>query len=303
MPLRLSKALLVAIGCALALAACSRIDLAYRNLDRLVPWSLGDYLAMNSEQKAMLDDRLREHLAWHCKTQLPGYLDWLDRVRGMVADDQVTDQALQQRTREAREAIGRVAEEITPSATELLRGMSDAQVAEMREAFREDISERQKKYVDTPLDKQIARRTERMEKRLTPWFGELTAVQKQRVQAWSQALGDQNREWIANRAHWQQQLLLAMNQRNDASFEPRLATLLQRKESLWTPEYRAAYQNTEQQARSLLVDLVHQSTPQQRRYLLERLSKVRTDFSELKCLTRPPGAGRRTSGGRRACGR
>ncbi|MCE0852166.1 MULTISPECIES: DUF6279 family lipoprotein [Pseudomonas] len=284
MPLRLSKALLVAIGCALALAACSRIDLAYRNLDRLVPWSLGDYLAMNSEQKAMLDDRLREHLAWHCKTQLPGYLDWLDRVRGMVADDQVTDQSLQQRTREAREAIGRVAEEITPSATELLRGMSDAQVAEMREAFREDISERQKKYVDTPLDKQIARRTERMEKRLTPWFGELTAIQKQRVQAWSQALGDQNREWIANRAHWQQQLLLAMNQRNDASFEPRLATLLQRKESLWTPEYRAAYQNTEQQARSLLVDLVHQSTPQQRRYLQERLGKVRTDFSELKCL-------------------
>ncbi|OUM32606.1 DUF6279 family lipoprotein [Pseudomonas putida] len=284
MLVRLSKALLIAIGFAAALAACSRIDLAYRNLDRLVPWSLGDYLDMNREQKALLDDRLREHLAWHCKTQLPGYLDWLDRVRGMVADGQVTDQALQQRTREAREAIGRVAEEITPSATELLRGMSDSQVAEMRDAFREDISERQKQYVDTPLPKQIARRTERMEKRLTPWLGELTAQQKQRVQAWSQALGDQNREWITNRAHWQQQLMLAMNQRNDASFEPRLATLLQRKESLWTPEYRSAFQNTEQQARSLLVDLVQQSTPQQRRFLQEKLGKVRTDFSELKCL-------------------
>ncbi|WP_336333964.1 DUF6279 family lipoprotein [Pseudomonas putida] len=284
MPPRLSKALLLTIGFTLALAACSRIDLAYRNLDRLVPWSLGDYLDMNREQKALLDERLKQHLAWHCKTQLPGYLDWLDRVRGMVANDQVTDQALQQRTREAREAIGRVAAQVTPSATELLRGMSDAQVAEMREAFRDDISERQKRYVDTPLPKQIARRAERMEKRLTPWFGELTLVQKQRVQAWSRALGDQNREWIANRAHWQQQLLLAMNQRNDASFEPRLATLLQRKESLWTPEYRAAYQNTEQQARSLLVDLVQQSTPQQRQFLQERLGKVRTDFSELKCL-------------------
>ncbi|MNF12260.1 hypothetical protein D3C80_2136830 [compost metagenome] len=53
---------------------------------------------------------------------------------------------------------------------------------------------------------------------------------------------------------------------------------------MWTPEYRAAYQNTEQQARSLLVDLVYQSTPQQRRYLQDRLGKVRTDFSELKCL-------------------
>lgn len=284
MPLRLPKALLIAIGFALALAACSRIDLAYRNLDRLVPWSLSDYLDMNREQRALLDDRLREHLAWHCKTQLPGYLDWLDRLRDLVADDQVTDLALQQSTREAREAIGRVAEAITPSATELLRGMSDKQVAQMREAFRDDISERQKQYADTPLPKQIARRTARMEKRLTPWFGELTPVQKQRVQAWSQALGDQNRERIANRAHWQQQLLLAMNRRNDSSFEPRLATLLQRKESLWTPEYRAAYQHTEQQARSLLVDLVQQSTPQQRRFLQERLGKVRTDLGGMKCL-------------------
>jgi hypothetical protein len=239
---------------------------------------------MNRDQKVLLDERLRQHLAWHCKTQLPSYLDWLDRVRAMVAEDQVTDQALQQRTREAREAIGRVAEEITPSATELLRGMSDAQVAEMREAFRDDISERQKQYVDTPLPKQIARRAERMEKRLTPWLGELNAAQRLRVLTWSQALGDQNRQWIANRAHWQQQLVLAMDKRSDASFEPRLAQLLQRKESLWTPEYRIAYQNTELQARRLLVDLMHLSTPEQRQQLQARLSKVRTDFSELKCL-------------------
>jgi hypothetical protein len=82
----------------------------------------------------------------------------------------------------------------------------------MRDAFRDDISERQKEYVDTPVAKQIARRTERMEKRLTNWFGELNPAQRQRVQAWSQALGDQNRQWIANRQHWQQQLMLAMNQ-------------------------------------------------------------------------------------------
>lgn len=284
MPVRLSKALLIAIACTLALTACNRMDLAYRNLDRLVPWSLDDYLAMNREQKALLDERLKQHLAWHCKTQLPGYLDWLDRVRDMVAEDRVTDQALQQRTVEARQAIGRVAAEITPSATELLRGMNDRQVAQMRDALRDDISERQKEYLDTPLAKQVARRSERMEKRLNNWFGELNTAQRQRVLAWSQALGDQNRQWIANRQHWQQQLMLAMNQRNDASFEPRLATLLQRKESLWTPEYRAAYLNSEQQTRSLLIDLMHLSTAVQRQFLQERLAKVRTDFSELKCL-------------------
>jgi len=284
MPLRLPKALLMLIGFALALTACSRIDLAYRNLDRLVPWSLGDYLDMNREQKQLLDERLKAHLAWHCKTQLPGYLDWLDQVQLMVANDAVTDENLRQRTVEAREAIGRVTEAITPSAAELLKGMNDRQVAEMREAFRKDIDKRQKEYVDTPLAKQVENRAARMRKRLEPWLGELDAEQRLRVMSWSQALGDQNRQWIANRAHWQQQLVLAMDQRASPSFEPRLAQLLQRKESLWTPEYRQAFQNTERQARSLLVDLLKQSSPAQRQFLQQRLSKVRADFSELKCL-------------------
>lgn len=287
MPVCLTNALrfsLVALLCAATLFGCSRIDLAYRNLDTLVPWSLGDYLDMNREQKNWLDQRLQAHLAWHCSTQLPGYLDWLDRMRAMVAEDQVTDQALQQRTAEAREAIARVTEAITPSAVELLRGMDDQQVEEMRQAFADDIRERQRTYVDTPLAKQISKRAERMEKRIKPWLGELNAAQRLRVQNWSQALGDQNRQWIANRAHWQQQLLLAMQQRATPSFEPRVAQLLQHKESLWTQDYRKAFNNTELQARGLLVDLIKDSTPAQRQFLQERLSKVRTSFSELKCL-------------------
>lgn len=284
MLVRLTKALLIVVALALVLAACNRIDLAYRNLDRLVPWSLGDYLDMNREQKRLLDERLKEQLAWHCRTQLPGYLDWLDRVQSMVANDSVTDNALQQRTTEARQAIGRVAVQITPSATELLRGMSDAQVAEMRLAFRQDIDKRRQTYTDTPLPKQIEQRATRMQKRLEPWLGELSTEQRLRVMSWSQALGDQNRSAIANRAHWQQQLALAMEQRASPSFEPRLAQLLQRKESLWTPEYRQAFQNSEQQARSLLVDLMKQSSPAQRQFLQQKLNKVRTDFSELKCL-------------------
>lgn len=284
MPVRLTKALLIVVGCALLLAACNRIDLAYRNLDRLVPWSLGDYLDMNREQKRLLDERLKEQLAWHCRTQLPGYLDWLGRVQSMVASDNVTDSALQQRTVEARQAIGRVAEQVTPSASELLRGMSDAQVAEMRRAFRQDIDKRRRTYADTSLAKQIELRATRMQKRLEPWLGELTREQRLRVMSWSQALGDQNGQAIANRAHWQQQLAQVMDQRASPSFEPRLAQLLQRKESLWTPEYRQAFQNSEQQSRSLLVDLMKQSSPAQREFLQQKLGKVRTDFSELKCL-------------------
>ena len=268
----------------LALGACSRVGLAYRNLDVIIPWSLSDYVDMNGEQKDWFNERLKEHLSWHCTTQLPGYLDWLDRLQAMVESNQVTDAALQERTAEAKQAIADTAREITPSAIELLQGLDDKQVAEMYDAFAKDLRKRQQEYVKPPLAQQIKERGERMEKRLNDWLGPLSDSQKQRVVAWTNALGDQNTQWIANRAHWQQQFSAAVAQRQSAEFPQRIETLLVNRERLWTADYRKAYANTEAQARSLFVDLMAESTPQQRERLLKKIEGVRKDFNDLKCL-------------------
>ncbi|POA19388.1 hypothetical protein C1886_12640 [Pseudomonas sp. FW300-N1A1] len=268
----------------LALMACNRVDLAYRNLDTIIPWTLNDYLNMDREQKDWLEERLEEHLQWHCATQLPDYLDWLTRTRQMVSTRQVTDTALQARTLEAKQAIARTARQITPSAVELLRGMNDQQVNEMKLAFAKDVRERQEKYVEPPLARQIQRRSQRMDKRLTDWLGPLNKAQQQRVLAWSTALGDQNRLWIANRAHWQALFSQAMDQRHTSDFAQRIETLLVDRESLWTPAYRQAYANAEVQARALLVDLMADSNDEQRQHLQNRIDKVRDQFNALKCL-------------------
>lgn len=268
----------------LALGACSRVGLAYRNLDVIIPWSLSDYVDMNGEQKDWFNERLKEHLSWHCTTQLPGYLDWLDRLQAMVESNQVSDAALQERTAEAKQAIAETAREITPSAIELLQGLDDKQVAEMNEAFAKDLRKRQQEYVKPPLAQQIKERGERMEKRLDDWLGPLSDTQKQRVVAWTNALGDQNTQWIANRAHWQQQFSAAVAQRQSPEFPQRIETLLVNRERLWTADYRKAYANTEAQARSLFVDLMAESTPQQRERLLKKIEGVRKDFNDLKCL-------------------
>ncbi|WP_130929598.1 DUF6279 family lipoprotein [Pseudomonas sp. Sample_20] len=268
----------------LALGACSRVGLAYRNLDVIIPWSLSDYVDMNGEQKDWFNERLKEHLSWHCTTQLPGYLDWLDRLQAMVESNQVTDAALQERTAEAKQAIADTAREITPSAIVLLQGLDDKQVAEMNDAFAKDLRKRQQEYVKPPLAQQIKERGERMEKRLNDWLGPLSDTQKQRVAAWTNALGDQNTQWIANRAHWQQQFSAAVAQRQSAEFPQRIETLLVNRERLWTADYRKAYANTEAQARSLFVDLMAESTPQQRERLLKKIEGVRKDFNDLKCL-------------------
>ncbi|WP_339547285.1 DUF6279 family lipoprotein [Pseudomonas sp. RA_35y_Pfl2_P32] len=268
----------------LALTACNRVDLAYRNLDVLIPWTLDDYLDMNSEQKDWLGERLRQTLSWHCSTQLPGYLDWLGRLEQMVTSNQVSDDALQSRSQEARQAIAQTARQITPSAVELLQGMSDQQVKEMNQAFAKDLRKRQDNYLKPTLAQQIRQRGERMEKRLTDWLGPLNQAQKDRVVAWSTTLGEQNPQWIANRAHWQAQFSAAMAQRQSADFASRIETLLVDRESLWTPAYRQAFSATEAQARSLLVDLMAQSSANQRQRLAQKIAKLRSDLNALQCL-------------------
>lgn len=265
------------------LAGCSQIGLTYRHLDFIIPWSLNDYLDMNASQKDWLDERLKEHLSWHCTTQIPGYLDWLDRLQGMVENNQVNQEQLKARTAEARQAIATLSKEITPSAVELLRQLDDQQVAEMEAAFAKDLRKHEDEYVDQPLDKQISERAQRMEKRLTPWMGKLNADQQARVMQWSTSLGEQNRLWIDNRAHWQSLLLAAVKQRNAADFDQKIASLLQDRQTFWTPEYRATYDHTEQAAISLIADLMAQSTPDQRQKLLAKIADVRKDFTDLSC--------------------
>lgn len=282
--LRRLKLLVVVLTLSLVLAGCNRVGLAYRNLDVIIPWTLNDYLDMNAGQKSWFNDTLKEHLAWHCTTQLPGYLDWLDRMQQMVDANQVTDAALQTRTVEAKQAIAEVAREITPSAIELLQGLDDEQVEDMNAALAKDLRKRQDEYLKPPLQQQIKERAERMRKRLDSWMGPLSPSQQARVLAWSVALGEQNEQWIGNRAHWQAQFIDAVQQRRSADFPQKMQQLLVDRESLWTTQYRAAYAQTEAQARSLIVDLMADSTPQQRLKLTQKIDGVRSDFKALKCL-------------------
>ena len=268
----------------LLLAGCSQIGLTYRHLNLIIPWSLSDYLAMNASQKDWLDDRLKEHLSWHCTTQIPDYLNWLDRLQNMVETNQVNEDQLKARTAEARQAIATISREITPSAVELLRQLNDQQVAEMQASFDKDLSKHAAEFVDQPLDQQIKDRAQRMEKRLNPWIGKLSSTQRDRVMQWSTSLGEQNRVWIDNRAHWQSLLVAAVKQRQAPDFDQKIAKLLQDRETFWTPEYRKAYDHTEQAAISLITDLMAQSSPEQQQKLLAKIADVRQDFTNLSCL-------------------
>jgi hypothetical protein len=267
----------------LLLTSCSRLELAYRNLDWLIPWSMDNYVTLSNEQKAWLKPRLITHIGWHCKTQLPAYADWLKRGATLVTEPQPDAAEFDAQFTQFRHAVDAVVVQVTPDLTDLLRGLSPAQVKELEENLAKQNKEQRQDYLEMSLAEQIDERAERMEERLQPWFGRLHPQQKTRVQAWSQQLGEYNQGWLDNNLRWQQAFLAAVHDRDSAQFPEQMKRLLQERMSFWTPAYQQEFLAAQQALSELFKDLVGSADQQQRERLVSRLQGSRKQLSAMTC--------------------
>lgn len=277
------KSLLLLLCLSLLVTACSRLGLAYRNLDWLVPWRLNDYLNLDGQQQAWLKPRVQTHLQWHCSSELPRYIDWLHTTESILAAPQPDSEQLLEQFTEFDAALKRISIEITPTAIELLQGLSERQVNELYAALDEDNLEDRQDFLDPPLATQISERQSRMQERLHAWLGRLNTAQVEHVQAWANTLGEQNRVWLENRQRWQAELRSAIAERSQADFAERLTRLLQQRESFYSDEYRARYAASRRALAHLFSQLLSSSDAAQRERLGHRLRDLRRDLAEQQC--------------------
>ena len=277
------KTLLLLLCLSLLISACSRAGLAYRNLDWLVPWRLNDYLNLDSQQQSWLKPRLQTHLQWHCSAELPRYIDWLQTTESILAQPQPDSAQLLEQFAQFDAALNRIGVEITPTAIELLQGLSEQQVRELYAAMDEDNLEDRQDFLDPPLATQISERQTRMQERLRPWLGRLNSAQTEHIATWANSLGEQNRLWLENRQLWQAELRKVVAERDSADFAERVTRLLQQRESFYSDEYRASYGRSRQALATLFSQLLSNSDEAQRERLSHRLRDLRRDLAEQQC--------------------
>lgn len=281
MRLRLSARAMLVIVLALLIAACSRVSLTYRNLDLVAAWTLDDYFDLDRAQTRALRSLVKEQMAWHCTTQLPGYVEWLRHL----PETPVNATSLAQSYGRVREAIGTTVRQVAPPLVEQLAQLDDRQVAHSARTLERKRREREQRYLAPPLSQQIAERADRVEDRAQTWLGPLNDAQRARIAEWSQALGDHNRHWTAQQARWEDALLEALRDRREPGFATRAGQLLQDRQSLWSADYRARFARNEQAALDLALDLHRQADAAQRARLRERLREVRQELAGIQCPT------------------
>jgi hypothetical protein len=283
--IRFRPLLLLALALlASTLAACSATRLAYSQLDWLIPRQLGDYVTLDSTQRAWLDARLQDHLAWHCRTQLPAYAEWLGTLRAELNGAPPEPERLRDHVRQLETFIDALLGEIAPTAAELALRLDQRQRDELFARLERRLAEDRAEYLDPPPDQRRRERAERLEQRLRYWLGSLTPEQTARIRQWSAALPDQNAAaWLENRQRLQAAARDLLAEPDERSAQLRLTRLLETPAAARTAAYQRQIDASRDQAIALTADLLRLAPDRQRARLDRRLGGLVADFQTLRC--------------------
>ncbi len=270
------------------LVGCSATRLAYSQLDWLIPRQLGDYVTLDSTQRAWLDARLQDHLAWHCRTQLPAYADWLGTLRVELNGAPPDSERLQDHVRQLETFIDALLGEIAPTAAELAVRLDERQRDELFARLDRRLNKDRAKYLDPPPDQRRSERAERLERRLRYWLGDLTPEQTARIHQWSAALPDQNTAgWLDNRQRLQAAARGLLAEPDEKNAQLRLTRLLEAPAAARTTAYQRQIDDSREQVIALTADLLRLATDRQRARLDGRLGSLAADFQKVRCVKEP----------------
>lgn len=283
-PLR-SAALLL---CLSLLLSCSSTRLAYDNLNWLVSWKTSDFVPLNRVQKRWLSARLDQHLVWHCSTEIPRYRPLLANLQYTLEIHDLQAAPLLLLIPQLEPVADRVLREIAPTVAELFLQLDDIQLAALQTNLAEQQQEMHDQFVAPDPATQARQRSERLEKRLSRWLGRLSEEQRSRIQHWSRELHDQNRIWLENRQHWQQQLLASLQLRSRADFTEQITRLLVEREQYWTESFRTSAESNSRKAADMLADIINLASQAQRTRMAAQFAKLDQDLQQMQC--KPPPA-------------
>jgi hypothetical protein len=126
-------------------------------------------------------------------------------------------------------------------------------------------------------------RAERTRDRVEGWLGSLNSGQADIIEQWSEARGRQTEIWLEGRRNWQQALLEALEQRNEADFAEKIDYLIDNNDEVRGPRYQQMMAESSDAMTGLMTALLQEADQRHLDHLLERAAGLKSDFNELAC--------------------
>jgi len=137
---------LLALAC--LLQACSAVKLAYNQAPELAYWYLDGYVDFSNSQSLQVKDDLQKLLAWHRQTQLPTYIDTLQKMQQKLPLD-VSAQDSCNILSEVRRKFLLLSDQVQPAVVVMLDTLTASQIDGMVRKFDKGNADFRKDYLNT----------------------------------------------------------------------------------------------------------------------------------------------------------
>ncbi len=265
---------------ALALSGCS-VKFAYNNLDRLVRWQVSDYVNLNSEQREVLKREFALVHQWHRRNHLPKYAELMDRLAVQLVDDPkptVISAAFLQVFDWADE----IEAQAMPMVIEIMTSLTDEQIQALKPKLERSNKELAEDETSVDLAKAQLRFADEVADTMKTFVGRLDRQQRDYIALRAAEYRPQYVLWAAYRARFQAELLAILEKREDVEwFSGAYRKLIAERESYYGEALTAAFDHNEQLGLEIATYLFNNLSEKQAGHLVERLTGLAEDFTEL----------------------
>ncbi len=264
---------------------CSFTRLGYQNLEWMINWKLRDYVSLNREQKRWLGAEIKNHHAWHCRSELPRYRAHLLALRDTALDPSIQAAELSQFVPIWEQEVSRTLRRMSPTLGTLLVSLEEDQIRGLEQNLARQNRDLHERYLAPSMDRQTRERSQRAQERIEAWLGRLTPTQRERVDLWAAELEGSAAVWLENREHWQHRFLELLKQRGQPGFEEAVEQLLLQPENYWTQAYRAQREKQAVRLSEMLAEILAIAEPRQRQHLERRADSLVQDLDNIRCAS------------------
>ncbi|AYO22732.1 conserved hypothetical protein [Vibrio owensii] len=219
----------------LVLAGCAKKFL-YSNIDWVVIEYLDDYVSLDGEQEALLEERILLLADWHKEEELPLYIDHLKQLESLNKDN-VTLESLQANRDQMRDHYQRLVSKAAPDLFSLSMQLDSKQESEFVDSVKERYKERDEKYAGKTEQELREIVLENTEEWMEEWLGKLSSKQKARAKQLSQDVIINSPLWRDYRSSIIQELeYLFENKNNSVVYQQVFMQLLFEPESYYSDQ-------------------------------------------------------------------
>jgi len=233
------------------------------------------YVDLSKDQRAFLNPRIDDHLAWLKVELLPdahkSIEDLIRRVERGITNDDIT-------WTEGRIALlrSRLHQRIMPDVMWLLSRLSDAQIKHLEKELNDSIDKLSKRIAKQTPEEFKKKRLERYEETFEDWVGSITSSQKQTLK---ELFGDlatleQRQSYLTGRAEVQATFLkLTTSPVNELTLRAFITTWIENPSELRTGSSKEHYQKRTSIFRNSLLKLQETLDNEQRKGLIKKLKE------------------------------